>query len=221
LSPERLSQLLQERESFLFDLDGTLVDSNACHERAYLVALRPRRPELAERFNYEPCKGRRTRDCLQDLGIADPAEIEELNAAKQQAYRDLVASGAVETIAGARELLVELRDRNRRLFVVTGGSRRSTETVLAGLGIREWFEGVVTADEVAECKPAPDCWLRCAADHSIVPARALVVEDALTGILAARAAGMDAIAVNNPLLSDLPEYAGSMEDLVSALRTGS
>ena len=71
------------------------MDSNACHERAYRIALRPRLPELAANFNYEPCKGRRTRDALRDLGIEDEQLIEELNETKQQAYRELVDAGAV------------------------------------------------------------------------------------------------------------------------------
>ncbi|MDE3196444.1 MAG: hypothetical protein KGN84_08875, partial [Acidobacteriota bacterium] len=82
MTPTDLARLLS-RESFLFDLDGTLVDSNACHERAYLSALGPRLPELAARFNYEPCKGRRTKDALRDLGLTGEALIEELNTAKQ------------------------------------------------------------------------------------------------------------------------------------------
>jgi beta-phosphoglucomutase-like phosphatase (HAD superfamily) len=77
-----LAGLLRERSCFLFDLDGTLVDSNACHERAYLEALRSRLPELVPRFSYEACKGRRTRDALRALGIDDGLAA-ELTEAKQ------------------------------------------------------------------------------------------------------------------------------------------
>lgn len=217
MSPSSLSQLLGERDCFLFDLDGTLVDSNACHERAYLTILRPRLPELAARFNYEPCKGRRTKDALRDMGIEDEALIEELNAAKQQAYRDLVEAGAVGLIPYAREVLTALREKSKRLFIVTGGSRRSSESVLRSLGIRDWFEAMVTADDIVNSKPAPDCWLHCVAEAGLARERSLVVEDALNGIVSARAAGIDAIAVNNPELAHLPEYAGSLEDIRRAL----
>jgi len=217
LSPTALSRLLQERDSFLFDLDGTLVDSNACHERAYQIALRPRLPELAANFNYEPCKGRRTRDALRDLGIEDERLIEELNETKQQAYRELVDAGAVVLIPYAREVLEALRERKSRLFVVTGGSRRSSESVLRSLGILDWFEALVTADDIVNSKPAPDCWLQCVASAGLTPQRSLVVEDAFNGILSARAAGLDAIAVNNPELAHLPEYAGSLEDVINCL----
>jgi HAD superfamily hydrolase (TIGR01509 family) len=217
LSPTALSRLLQQRDSFLFDLDGTLVDSNACHERAYQIALRPRLPELASNFNYEPCKGRRTIDALRDLGIEDEQLIQELNETKQQAYRELVGAGAVVLIPYARDVLEALRRRGSRLFIVTGGSRRSSESVLRSLGILDWFEALVTADDIVNSKPAPDCWLQCVASAGLEPGRSLVVEDAVNCILSARAAGLDAIAVNNPELAHLPEYAGSLEDVINCL----
>ncbi|HKD08987.1 MAG TPA: HAD family phosphatase [Bryobacteraceae bacterium] len=213
----RPAQLLRERECILFDLDGTLVDSNACHERAYLTVLRPRLPELAARFDYEPCKGRRTRDALRDMGLSDEALIEEINAAKQQAYRDLVDEGAVVFLPGARELLSELRGRGKRLFLVTGGSARSTAQVLGRLGIADWFEALVTADDIVHSKPAPDCWIQCLAAARVEASRAVAIEDARNGIISARAAGIDAIGVNNPQLADLPEFAGLIEELLNGL----
>ena len=217
MNSSRPAQLLRERECILFDLDGTLVDSNACHERAYLTVLRPRLPELAATFDYEPCKGRRTRDALRDMGLTDEALIEEINAAKQQAYRDLVEEGAVVFLPGARELLSELRSRGKRLFLVTGGSARSTAQVLGRLGISEWFEAIVTADDIVNSKPAPDCWLQCLAVARVEASRTVAIEDARNGIISARAAGVDVIGVNNPQLTDLPEFSGSIEDLMTVL----
>ena len=217
MNKSRPAQLLRERECILFDLDGTLVDSNACHERAYLTVLRPRLPELAARFDYEPCKGRRTRDALRDMGLSDETLIEEINAAKQQAYRDLVDEGAVVFLPGARQLLSELRNRGKRLFLVTGGSARSTAQVLGRLGIADWFEALVTADDIVHSKPAPDCWIQCLAAACVKASHTVAIEDARNGIISARAAGVDAIGVNNPQLADLPEFAGSIEDLLNVL----
>jgi len=212
-----LSKLLSQRTCFLFDLDGTLVDSNACHERAYLDALTARVPEIAPRFSYEACKGRRTRDALRDFGIDDENLIAELTEAKQHSYRTQVESGAVALLPNARELLQVLRNQPaNRLFLVTGGSARSTRSALSRLGISDWFEQIVTADDVKNGKPAPDCWLTCMERAAIAPAQALVIEDALSGIESARAAGLDCIAVNNPELVTLPEYAGTLEDLLKA-----
>jgi HAD superfamily hydrolase (TIGR01509 family) len=151
------------------------------------------------------------------MGIEDEQLIEELNETKQQAYRELVEAGTVVLMPFAREVLTALRQRENRLFVVTGGSRRSSESVMRSLGILDWFEAMVTADDIVNSKPAPDCWLQCVASAGLEPRRSLVVEDALNGILAARAAGLDAIAVNNPQLANLPEYAGSLENVINCL----
>jgi HAD superfamily hydrolase (TIGR01509 family) len=153
-------------------------------------------------------------------GVEDERLLSELTEAKQQAYRAQVEAGAVQFIPYGRELLEALRERGARLFVVTGGSARSTRTVLNSLGIWEWFEQVVTADDVTHGKPAPDCWLECVRRASIDVARALVVEDALSGIESAHAAGLACIAVNNVALAALPEYAGSLRDVLTALKEG-
>jgi HAD superfamily hydrolase (TIGR01509 family) len=176
-----------------------------------------RAPDLALRFSYEPCKGRRTRDVLRSFGIEDEALLTELTDAKQQAYRDLVEAGAIVLLPNARRLLETLHALGRRRFLVTGGSARSTRAVLTALGIYEWFEQIVTADDVANGKPAPDCWLECLARASINPAQALVIEDAFSGVQSARSAGLECIAVNNDELSALPEYAGTLENVLAAL----
>ena len=75
----------------------------------------------------------------------------------------------------------------------------------------------MTADDVANGKPSPDCWLECVARASIAPERALVIEDALSGIESARAAGLACIAVNNPEAAALPEYAGTLADVFEAV----
>ena len=215
--PLNLPELLSGRDCFLFDLDGTLVDSNGCHERAYLEALEARLPEVARIFSYERCKGRRTIEALRLFGVQDEELLVEVTEMKQAAYRNLVESGAVVFIPHAHEVLETLRSQGKRLFLVTGSSARSTRAVLTRLGIFDWFERIVTADDVINGKPAPDCWLTCVENAAISPAQSLVIEDALSGIEAARAAGLTGIVVNNPELAHLPEYAGTLAELLACL----
>ena len=131
---------------------------------------------------------------------------------------------------GARRLLKQLRDTlqqggpaNRRLDqvtlieevaafanslrgkmplgIATGGSRRVIEKTLCKLGVSDWFDEVVTAEDVAEGKPAPDVFLKCAALLGVRPVRCLVLEDAPPGIVAARRAGMQVIAIPTPMIA--------------------
>ena len=70
------------------------------------------------------------------------------------------------------------------------------------MGVSDWFDEVVTADDVTEGKPAPDIFLHAARLLGVVPARCLALDDAPAGILAAQRAGMQVIAVPSPLASE-------------------
>ncbi|GGD71102.1 phosphatase [Rhizobium anhuiense] len=90
----------------------------------------------------------------------------------------------------------------RPMAVASGGSREIVTATLHGTGLREYFDELVTIDDVANPKPAPDLFLQAAALLGIEPARCVVFEDSEQGLEAARRAGMSAIDVNR---LDLPE----------------
>jgi HAD superfamily hydrolase (TIGR01509 family) len=209
-----------EVHNFLFDLDGTLVDSSPCHERAFRAALRSGFPDLADRFDYRRVMGMATEDALRAYGIDETdGALRRLAAAKRRGYRDMVAGGLVALYPGARRLLDDLKGRGRRLFLVTGASAESADQVLRQCRIREYFDDVVTAADVARGKPAPDLFQLVVARHNLARPSCLTVEDALAGILASRAAGIAAVAVHNPGLED--EAACSFEtldDLLAAIQ---
>ena len=75
------------------------------------------------------------------------------------------------------------------------------EKTLKIVGISDWFDEVVTADDVSEGKPAPDIFLRAAKLLGVNPVMCLALEDAPSGILAAQRAGMEVIAIPSPLAS--------------------
>jgi HAD superfamily hydrolase (TIGR01509 family) len=208
---------LTYKNSFLFDLDGTLVDSNGCHERAYLAALALAGVQLSKDFSYESYKGVRTRDVFIDLGIEDDQLLTRLTEAKQRLYRDGVRNGDVDLIKGADQVLKLLHERKRRMFLVTGASKPSTDAVLRRLEIFHFFEEIITGDDVERSKPAPDCYLKCLERAELSPAESIAIEDALAGVESAQAAGLDVLILNNPSLSQMPEYVGSFSELHNAL----
>ena len=87
------------------------------------------------------------------------------------------------------------------MAIASGGSRMVVEKTLHVVGVSDWFDEVVTSDDVADGKPAPDVFLKAAQLLGVLPARCLVLEDAPAGILAAQRAGMQVVAVPSPLLS--------------------
>jgi HAD superfamily hydrolase (TIGR01509 family) len=187
---------LVEKKFFLFDLDGTLVDSSALHEKAFRQVLHARAPECLDGFDYDLLKGKSTVESFRELGIAGQA-LEAALSEKQGLYRNAVLAGELRLMPGAREILEFLQARGKQLFLVTGGSRGSVETALNATGIRAFFEGIVTAEDVEHGKPAPDCYLRCLEQFGLAADQAVGVEDSLNGVQACRAAGLEVILVSN------------------------
>ncbi len=193
--------------AFLFDLDGTLLDSSALHEKAFREVLSDYAPSLLNSFDYESLKGVSTSESFRALGIADAREIETLSCEKQRRYRDAVLSGELRLMPGAPEILVLLQNRRKRLFAVTGGSRESVNAALDATGIHAFFEGVITSDDVSRGKPAPDGFLLCLKRSGIPAAQAVGIEDSVNGLAACRAAGLDVVLVNHPVLQDTVQPA--------------
>jgi len=79
--------------------------------------------------------------------------------------------------------------------VVTGGTRRVTERILQAIGAANLFSTLVTSEDVAQGKPAPDCYLEAARRLGAPPSSCLVFEDTRIGLAAAAAAGMQAVHV--------------------------
>jgi HAD superfamily hydrolase (TIGR01509 family) len=104
--------------------------------------------------------------------------------------------------AGARELLSALRDAGVPTALVTMSIGRMAERVASSLGF-PGFDAVVSGDQVADGKPAPECYLRAARLLGVDPARSIAIEDSEYGVAAGVAAGLATIAV--PLHVPLPE----------------
>lgn len=188
--------------NYLFDLDGTLIDSSPLHDRAYRMALGKYRADLIPTFSYDAVKAKTTIEGLRSLGIMDSQQLAVLVADKQRHFRDAVARGQLSALDGAHELLGDLKRIGRRLFVVSSGSRGSVSAALGETGLASYFEHVITADDVALGKPAPDGYLFCVAQFGLSTSETVAIEDALVGIAAARAACLAVIAVHDKSVAE-------------------
>ncbi len=191
--------VFSSKRNFLFDLDGTLIDSVPAHAQAYVDALMPNHPDLAKSFNYTPFAGRPTREIFLALGLREEPEVSDLTLRKQVLYREALERGDVKTFPGALPLLERLQKKGARLFLVTGGNRISVERVVDLTGLRPFFEALVTADDVPHGKPAPDCYLQTMAQHGLAKPDCIVIEDGQNGVIAAQRAGIDAVLVHTDL----------------------
>lgn len=202
LSP--LAELLSRKRLLLFDLDGTLVDSSPLHARAFAETFAPEGVTV----HYPDIAGMTTAAAVDRLAAGSglalaPERREELIAAKKARALELIES-ELAAIEGAVEFVRSARERYP-LALCTSASRRGAEASLARAGLDGCFDPVVTGDDVACGKPAPDCFLAALARHDAEPADALIFEDAASGMEAARAAGIDAVRVVAPGAAERPD----------------
>jgi HAD superfamily hydrolase (TIGR01509 family) len=188
---------IASKKNFLFDLDGTLVDSNPYHGLAFREVLSRFAPEHLAGFDYEAVKGRPTRDVFEQFGLGDQEQIAVLTAEKQNAYASAISKNGLPLIAGARELLDLLSTLGKRIFVVSAGSRASVEEALRAARIRSYFEGITTSDDVARSKPDPEIYRKCMESYDLAVGDCVAIEDSESGIAASVDAGIDSVMVNS------------------------
>ena len=145
--------------------------------------------------------GRPTRDIVEVINGEQGLSLDADQAASSKKRHYLKNLSLVELIPA----VVKIAEENRGkvpLAVASGSSREVVEKTLQVLGISDWFDEVVSSDEVPNGKPAPDVFLEAASRIEIAPEDCVVFEDARSGIIAARAAGMEVVAVPTHLHLD-------------------
>jgi HAD superfamily hydrolase (TIGR01549 family) len=172
---------------FLFDLDGTLVDSVYQHVLAWKAALDSEGIELAVWRIHRKIGmsgGLFTHQLLRETGFdIDPVRIERLRRAHAESYNALGRS--IRPLPGARELLAALTHAKIPWAIATSGRMETAAVNLKALGVDHHQTPVVTRDEVRYAKPDPDLFLAAADRLGAGIERALVVGDSIWDMLAA------------------------------------
>jgi HAD superfamily hydrolase (TIGR01509 family) len=192
-SSEQWAEVLKVPEDVrgvIFDCDGTLADTMPLHYRAWVdtLAATGTGVEISEAMFYE-LGGVGTEEIVRLLNArhGDRLPVAETAAEKERRYEELLpeAPAIRPVVALVRSLAVRLP-----LAVASGGIRRLVEKTLATLELTRCFRAVVTVEDVAHGKPAPDMFLRAAEALGVPPEQSLVYEDSDLGLEAARRAGM-------------------------------
>lgn len=195
----------------IFDLDGTLVDS----EPLYHEATRSLLAEYGIAYtwaDHSESIGIGTRETLQSLRerYSLEADVDDLLAALNRRFLDRAGRSAA-VFPRMAELVARLAGAGIPMAVASGSSGAAIEALLRGAGLRDLLTVTVSAEEVAAGKPAPDVFLEAARRLGADPARCLVVEDAAPGVEAAFRAGMGCLAVPT---ADADATAFASADLV-------
>jgi HAD superfamily hydrolase (TIGR01509 family) len=186
-------------QAVLFDMDGTLVDS----EKLWDISLAALYDELGGRMTPEvrtSLVGGSAEDTIQtvytDLGLElDPVAMEESIRWLHDYTADLF-DGGLPWCDGAQELLEALAAEGTPTALVTNTARALADRALNSIG-HQYFTATVCGDEVPQGKPAPDAYLRAAELLDLPPDLCLAIEDSVTGTAAAERAGCPVLVVPN------------------------
>ncbi len=206
------SSLLQGRKAVLFDLDGTLVDSMWMWKAIDI--------EYLGRFGHSCPKD--LQKAIEGMSFSEtavyfkerfqiPDSIEEIKEAWVQMSLEKYRS-QVPLKQGALEFLALIRERGLKAGIATSNGAAMVDAVLTSLNIRDYFQNVTTACEVAAGKPAPDIYLKVAKELQAEPSECLVFEDVPAGILAGKRAGMTVVAVEDDFSREMRQEKEELAD---------
>ena len=205
-------------DAVIFDMDGVLADSEPLH----FVATR----DVLARYGIPYGAA----DAVEFFGTTDPEmfatlrrrhatlpDPERLTAERTQQVLGLLADGAVP-LPGVPGVPRALRSRYR-VALASSSEATIVAATIAGLGLADGFDAVVSGFEVPRSKPAPDIFLEAARRLGVRPAACVVIEDSPNGLAAARAAGMIAVAVPSAATARLRLDAHHRLDSLVGLET--
>lgn len=182
--------------AYLFDCDGTIVDSMPLHYIAWKTALAEWGCDYPEDIFYQ-WGGKPIRQIIADLNVMQGLNmpVEEVALRKEGLYYELLPK-----LTAVPEVLAEIKAQHGRIpfAVVSGSTRESVVRSLEITHLLEKFEVLVCAGEYERGKPAPDPFLLAARKLNVAPEHCLVFEDTDLGIDAATAAGMQSVRILQP-----------------------
>jgi HAD superfamily hydrolase (TIGR01509 family) len=200
-------------KAVLWDLDGTLVDSEEFHWLSWRDTMRGEGVELTYEQFLASFGQRNDRILGGWLPHAEPDHARQVGERKEAEYRRLVEAHGLKPLPGARDWLVRLRDAGWKQSIASSAPAENVIVMLRVLGLDRYLDAIVSAEDVTIGKPDPQVFLKAAAKLGVPPARCVVVEDAAAGVEGGRRGGMRTIGVtkNGTLNADV--FVRSLADL--------
>ena len=207
---------LEKINAIIFDMDGVLVDSEPIHERAEMEVCRQFGMEVLE-SEWDGFRGRKLEDIFsyasKKYGTGNEP-IEKMIEQKINLYL-LFALQDMELITGVRNFLEKLKSSQKyQLALTTSGRMVQQEKILAKYGLENFFEIMVTSDDVKNGKPHPEPYTVTVQRLKADPKTCLVIEDSDNGIISAKAAGCQTCGITTTFTKERLDSVGA--DMVIA-----
>lgn len=214
IAPADAAELIRRAAALIFDVDGTLAETEELHRQAFNHAfVRHRLDWRWDRAVYKDLLRvtggkERMRAYHARLGIASSlsdADIASLHRIKTAHYAGLIETGCCPLRPGVAELLSAAKARGQRLAIATTTSHGNIDALLSpALGTR-WaadFDAIVAGDDVRHKKPAPDVYLQILARLQLDPSDCVAIEDSANGLIAASRANIPVLITRSMFFRD-------------------
>lgn len=210
MSHTSLTETLANARGILFDMDGVLIDSEPVHEKA-IVALSAelgepiRDADLLHSFKGSPELAMASR--MLQLYPQTTLTADGIVLRKVALYTDLFK--LVQPIPGASEFLKRSHASGRKHGLTTSAARANQELTFETFGFAEFFDTIVTGEDITRGKPHPEPYLLTAKRLGLDPSECVVIEDSINGVLSGKAAGCYVIAMTTTFSREALLEAGA------------
>jgi len=187
--------LLNKIKGVLVDLDGTLVDSLKVYEKSYQILFKELGIEVNQGFlkNFGESPIELAKRIYENYKDKLNISFEEFISLREKILNNLIPE--IKFTPGAKEFLYYIKEKNFKVGVVTSSSRYFTENLLNNLGLNGFFDVIVTSDDTKKPKPDPEPYLIALNKLNLLPDECIAIEDSIYGIISAKSAGINVIAV--------------------------
>lgn len=199
-----------KHQGVIFDLDGVICHTDHYHYLAWKALADSLGIYFDESINNR-LRGVSRMESLEIIleryeGPAlSAAQKDEYAARKNELYRkSLLKMSPADLSAEVYVTLESLRARGLKLAI--GSSSKNAPLILTQIGLNNYFDGVSDGNSISHSKPDPEVFLKAAGLLQLPPSQCLVVEDALAGLQAAKAGGMDSAGIGDAASSELGTY---------------
>ena len=181
-------------QALLFDLDGTLAETDSLHLPTWVEALAPYGVEVDEEFYKERISGWSTGEIVRDLlPYLTDEEGRAIGDAKEASFRERATE--LEPLPGLLDFVEEGKNLGLKIALVTNAPKENVGAILPALKLQDFFETVVLADEVEAVKPDPAPYTAALEKTGVGAEEALAFEDSVSGIASSVAAGIPTVGI--------------------------
>lgn len=180
----------------IFDWDGVIIDSSRYHEESWELLAKKENKVLPSGY-FKKAFGKRNESIIPEVlqWAHDEKEIKRLADHKEELYRHIIFEHGIAPLPGVKPFLEMFQKNKIPCCVGSSTPRLNITAALNLLGLENYFQIIIAAEDVSKGKPDPEVFLLAAQKLHLSPERCVVFEDAFVGIQAAKAGGMKIIAI--------------------------